>query len=85
MSAVSRRVRFDEGLFIAVDAAGYVGNGTVNGPKLYVREYDASHRAGPDGTVYRVRLTQHGPVIERMTGPRVSLLQTEMQGGVCEE
>lgn len=75
-----RRVRFDEGLYIAVTADGYVCNGAVNGAKLYVNEGVAARKAGPGGSVYRVRMTAIGPLVQRTGGPAVSLLQLSMQG-----
>lgn len=70
-----------DGLYFGVDAAGYVCNGTTNGPKLYVRECDARHRAGVQGSVYRITMTVGGPTVERMSGPRTHLLQLELMGG----
>jgi len=69
---VSRLVRPEEGLFLAVKASGFVGNGGSNGsggPKLYIHESVAVKKAGPGGSVYRIRLTGYGMVIERVSGP----------------
>ncbi len=50
----SRKVKFSDGLYIAVDADGYVVNGTTNGPKLYIKRGTAIRWAGPGGTVLHV-------------------------------
>lgn len=76
---MTREVRPEQGLYVAVTAKGFVANGGSSGssgPKLYIHEGTAVRKAGPGGTVFRLKLTEYGMVVERVVGPRVSVNQS---------
>lgn len=69
---MSRRVHVREGLFVAVRSDGHFVNGHENGPKMYIYPSVAIQRAGPGGSVFRVRSIGSMMTIERYNGPPIA-------------
>lgn len=80
MSGRTGRVRLERGLFFGVDSSGFVVNGHAqSGPKLYHSQKVATRVAGDGGTVFRVRLSQYGVIVERVSGPPVKFETQEQK------
>lgn len=58
---------------MAVRGDGHFVNGHENGPKMYIHPSVAIKRAGPDGTVFRIHAIGSAMVLERFSGPPLSI------------